>query len=256
MYIKKIFFVFLTISLLFSCANKKNITYISDIEKNNLVKINYSYNNYIESGDVLKIDIQTDIPEASKAYNPLSSKNSVSSIELLQIDGFLVDKNTSINIPVLGQISVLNLSENELEQKITKLLISGGHLNNPYVKIRRINSKFTVLGEVMKPGTYSFYDDRLNIFQALGYAGDLLITAKRSNIILIREENGIRKSYKISLNKSDLLKSPLYNTKNNDIIIVQPNYSKVKSAGFIGSPSSIASISSLLLSITLLIINK
>ena len=43
---------------------------------------------------------------------------------------------------------------------------------------------------------------------------------------------------------------------NNDVIIVNPNYNRIKSAGFIGSPSSIASISSILLSITLLIINK
>ena len=55
---------------------------------------------------------------------------------------------------------------------------------------------------------------------------------------------------------TELLEKPYYVIKNNDILIVEPNFSKVKSAGFIGSPSSIASISSLLLSITLLIINN
>ena len=70
------------------------------------------------------------------------------------------------------------------------------------------------------------------------------------------EYKALRKVYKISLNSYDLLLKPYYNINNNDIIIIHPNFSKVKSAGFIGSPSSIASISSLLLSITLLLINN
>ena len=66
----------------------------------------------------------------------------------------------------------------------------------------------------------------------------------------------MRKVYDISLSKSELLNKPYYLIKNNDVIMVKPNFSKVKSAGFIGSPASIASVASLLLSITLLIINK
>ena len=123
-------------------------------------------------------------------------------------------------------------------------------------KNNSVNSKFTVLGEVRNPGTFSYYDRNLNIFQALGYAGDITITGKRKNITLIREENGMRKVYDISLSKSELLNKPYYLIKNNDVIMVKPNFSKVKSAGFIGSPASIASVASLLLSVTLLILNK
>ena len=62
--------------------------------------------------------------------------------------------------------------------------------------------------------------------------------------------------YNIDLTKSDIIRRPYFYIHNNDVIIVEPNFSKVKSAGFIGSPASIASISSLLLSITLLLINN
>ena len=106
------------------------------------------------------------------------------------------------------------------------------------------------------PGTYFNYENHLNIFQALGFAGDLLITAKRKNVKLIRQENGLRKTYEFSLNNNEIFDKPYYYIKSNDVIIVSPNYSKIKSAGFIGSPASIASISSLVLSITLLIINN
>ena len=136
------------------------------------------------------------------------------------------------------------------------MLISQGHLKNPHVRVKKINRKFTVLGEVNMPGTYPNLNNNLNIFQAIGTAGDLLITAKRNNIKLIRVENGLSKTYTFSLSNSELFNKPYYNIKNNDIIIVEPNFSKIKSAGFIGSPSSLASLTSLILSITLLLLNK
>ena len=90
----------------------------------------------------------------------------------------------------------------------------------------------------------------------MGYAGDLTIDGKRKDVKLIREENGTREVYTIELTKSELLNSSTYFIKNNDVIIVNPSFSKVKSAGFIGSPASVASIASLLLSITLLLTNN
>ena len=73
---------------------------------------------------------------------------------------------------------------------------------------------------------------------------------------MVREENGVREIYNIELTQAELLNRPIYYIKNNDVIIVNPSFSKVKSAGFIGSPASVASIASLLLSITLLITNN
>ena len=119
-----------------------------------------------------------------------------------------------------------------------------------------MNSKFTVLGEVKNPGTFSYTDKNLNFFQAIGYAGDLTIDGKRNNIKLIREKDGVKTISIIKLNDVDFINSSHYNIKNNDVIIVDQSFSKVKSAGFIGNPSSISSIASLLLSITLLITNR
>ena len=242
--------------MLASCSSNSQLVYLNDSVKDNFYKVDYSaFNNNIETGDILKIDIQTIIPEAALPYMTYTNKNTPN-LSLLNIEGYVVNENKIINYPTLGDVSVENLSENKLAERIKKLLIDGEHLTNPHVKVRRINSKFTVLGEVGNPGTFSYYDRNLNIFQALGYAGDITISGKRKNITLIREENGIRKVHEISLSKSELLNTPYYLIKNNDVIMVKPNFSKVKSAGFIGSPASIASVASLLLSITLLILNK
>lgn len=245
--------------ILASCSTKNQLIYLKDFDKQNTYsKLDYSVlNNNIEVGDILKIDVQTIVPEAAIPYNKISTRQTQSqNLDLLKLEGYLVDDFKMINYPVLGKISVEGLSENQLESKITQLLLDGNHLTNPTVKVRRVNSKFTVLGEVRNPGTYSYFDKNLNIFQALGFAGDLTIDGKRKDITFIREENGNREVYKIELTKAELLNRPIYYIKNNDVLIVNPSFSKVKSAGFIGSPASVASIASLLLSITLLITNN
>lgn len=241
-----------------SCTTKNQIKYLNDIKKkeaNSWLNL-ANPNEKIEEGDILKIDVITVIAEASTPYNKQKFDYTQTNIEILKLNGYLVDSQMTINFPVLGKINVENLNEKGLEEKIKKLLNDGNHLTNPIINVRRINNKFTVLGEVNNPGTFSYFDKNINILQALGYAGDLTIDGNRKDITLVREINGKRQAYNIGLTKSEFLESPLYNIKNNDIIIINPSFSKIKSAGFIGSPASIASIAQILLSITLLIINN
>jgi len=255
---KNLFLIIVASFILASCSTKSQLVYLKDSANHDVNKVDYSnLKNNIESGDILKIDVNTIIPEAAIPYNNMDAMiaNSIN-LDILKLEGYIVDEFKMINYPILGEISVQDMSINQLENKITQLLLEGGHLTNHAVKIRRLNSKFTVLGEVRHPGTFSYIDDKLNLFQALGYAGDLTINGKRNDITIIREENGLQKIHKIDLTKSNFLLKPYYQIKNNDVIIINPNYSLVKSAGFIGSSASIASVSSLLLSITLLIINK
>ena len=252
---KRFYYSIICLIFLSSCSTKNQLIYLKDIKKqeaNSWVDIPV-VTDRIESGDILKIDVKTTVPEASVPYNIINTVRNQTSLEIIKLDGYLVDNNMMINFPVLGKVSTNELNERQLEEKLTNLLVQGDHLSNPTVIVRRINSKFTVLGEVKNPGTFSYSDKKINILQALGYAGDLTIDGKRKDITLIRDEDGKRKAYNIELTKSDFLNSPLFNIKNNDILIINPSFNKVKSAGFIGSPASIATIASLLLNITLLI---
>ncbi len=243
-------------SLFFACSFKNQLTYLNNGKEGNISKTNFNIKNYIDIGDILKIDIKTAISEVSAPYNNIEKLNSSHHSNKLILDGYKVKNDSTIDYPVLGKITVVGLTTNELAIKLRNMLVKEGQLTNPHIKINKVNSKFTVLGDVKFPGTYFNYEDQLNIFQALGLAGDLLITAKRKNIKLIRQENGLRKTYEFSLNSDEIFDKPYYFIQSNDVIIIEPNYSKIKSAGFIGSPSSIASISSLVLSITLLLINN
>jgi len=254
---RKILLIVVGFLMIGACTSKKQITYLKEIEKYPNTDITKQKTaSTIQVDDVLRIEVRSMIPEAAIVYNRVPQQvSTVQNINLLQLEGYLVSSEYTINFPVLGVLNVTGTTL-QLEKEIAKRLLEGGHLVNPTVSVRLLNGKFTVLGEVAKAGTYTFLEKNLTVLQALGYAGDLTISGKRNNITLIREINGVRSTVKLDLTSKDLLDNPAYYIRNNDIIIVNPTFNRVKSAGFIGSPQSIASISSILLSVTLLIINK
>jgi polysaccharide export outer membrane protein len=169
------------------------------------------------------------------------------------LQGYLVSNDGKINLPILGEIEVKNLTFTQVESKIQGELISRQLLKNPIVVCRILNAKVTVLGEVRNPGTYTFYENNLTILQALGLAGDLNINGVRKNIKVIRMENNQQKIGEIDLTKKDWMKSPFYFIKPNDVIIVNPNTAKVKSAGIIGSAGTLLGTISVILSSFLII---
>ena len=244
----------LIICLFGSCSSRKQLIYLND---NTYSVTEVSYPIYtLQPQDILKIDVQSMSSEAAIPYNKIRPSNINSNINILQLEGYLISDKYSLEFPTLGIIDVKGKTTSNLEDEINNRLLNGGHLINPIVSVRLINARFSVLGEVKSPGTYSFVGERLSILQALGYAGDLNIDGKRTEIQLIRETNGQRIIHEINLNEVNTLDDPYFYVHSNDVIIVKPNFNKVKSAGFIGSPQSISSLASLILSITLLLINN
>jgi polysaccharide export outer membrane protein len=248
---KNIFFRILFLVLLTSCASKKDILYIQDADVNNSSNIIYQ-NATIQPNDILKITVETLVPQAAVPYNRgTSSGAQVNSLELIKLNGYLVENNGSISFPVLGEINVSNLTTFEVGEKVKELLVLGGHLNKPSVDVRLLNAKITILGEVNTPGTYNFTEQNITIFQALGYAGDLTINGKRDDIIITRDVNGLRTQ--IDLTSTDFMSSEFYFIKPNDTIIVNPNNPRVKNAGFVGNVGTVLTIASLLLSSIILL---
>lgn len=211
---------------------------------------------FIQTNDIVSVKITTDVPELSSIYNFSSSQqNSSGNAASMQLQGYLVANDGTINIPVLGIQKIAGLTLIQAEKQIQKALVEGGFLKNPVVICRLLNAKFTVLGEVNSPGTYTFYENSLTLLQALGLSGDLTINGVRKKITIIRTENGKQTYGTVDLTKSDWFKSPFYFVKPNDVIIVDPNTAKVKSAGIINNPGNFISILSVVLSSIILIKN-
>jgi polysaccharide export outer membrane protein len=84
----------------------------------------------------------------------------------------------------------------------------------------------TVLGEVNRQGDYIVSNGQATILNALGMAGDLTVYGKRTDVLVIRTENGQITHGKVNLQDANLINSPYYNLKQGDAIIVSANNTK------------------------------
>jgi len=250
---KKISSAFIIIGLLQSCVSKKQMLYLQDLDSVNSQEITYN-NHTLQVDDILKISVGALMSEAALPYNNFTAGSVVANnIDVMKLDGYLVSQNNTINFPVLGELSVKEKTAQDLENDIKKLLVDGGYLINPNVTVRLLNAKVTILGEVKRPGTFSFTENNISLLQALGLAGDLTINGSREDVVVLRRVDGLQTTERINLTSASWLSGPYQMVKPNDVIIVNPNNAKLKTAGYVGNITAILGITSLLLSSIILL---
>ena len=244
----------LIISIVFlqSCVSKKEMLYLQDVASYNNTEVTYN-NHTLQVDDILKISVGALMPEAALPYNNVTGGSVVAnSVDIMKLDGYLVSQNYTINFPVLGELSVKEKTTQDLENSIKKLLVDGGYLINPNVTVRLLNAKVTILGEVQQPGTFSFTENNISLLQALGLAGDLTINGSREDVVVLRYVDGVQTTERINLTSANFLSGPYQMVKPNDIIVVNPNSAKLKTAGYVGNISAILGITSIILTSILL----
>ena len=119
--------------------------------------------------------------------------------------------------------------------------------------MRILNFKFSVLGEVKNPGSHTIPSERVTLLEALANAGDLTIYGKRDNILVIREKDGNKIYNRIDITKSDFINSEFYYLTQNDVVVVEPNKTRVNASAFGPNIGAIISATSLLISIIVLL---
>ena len=249
---RKISLAFIIIGLLQSCVSKKQMLYLQDLDTINNQELKYN-NPTLQVDDILKISVGALMPEAAIPYNNITGGSVVANnIDVMKLDGYLVSKTMTINFPVLGELSVKEKTAQDLENDIKKLLVDGGYLINPNVNVRLLNAKVTILGEVKRPGTFSFTENNISLLQALGLAGDLTINGSREDVVVLRYVDGVQTTARINLTSANFLSGPYQMVKPNDVIVVNPNSAKVKTAGYVGNISAILGITSIILTSILL----
>jgi polysaccharide export outer membrane protein len=255
-------FIIVCLGLLSSCATKKEILYLQDIDDYNNTAVVYP-DNKIQPNDILSIIISSgSISEASAPYNKQGQVGNMAAgggggggqQQNFLMQGYLVSNELTIKLPILGVISVADKVHKDLEISLEKMLIEDKHLAAPTVMVTLLNAKYTTLGEI-GTGTHYFNENNLTILQAIGTASDLNMRGVRKDIVLIREVGGMRTIAHIDLTASDLLESPYYFIKPNDVIYVKPNDVQVKTAGYITGPVALISFATLLVTTILLISN-
>lgn len=254
-------FWFLLLAILtVSCSSQKKIAYFKGLNTESVESINAQFQTNHEAricnGDMLSITVSGLDPLAVAPFNlPLVSYATPGSDQLYSaptLQSYLVDVNGEITFPVVGKIKIVDLTKSEAIALLNDKLKP--YLKEPIITIQFMNYRITVLGEVLRPGQYVINNERVTILDALGMAGDMTIYGVRTNLLVIRENNGKIEVHRVDMNSNDVLKSPYYFLQQNDVIYVEPNSVKsIASQNFslyLSSLSTVATVTAVIYSIT------
>ncbi|MDQ0476433.1 polysaccharide biosynthesis/export family protein [Chryseobacterium sp. MDT2-18] len=236
--IKNIFLAATLIAMAFSCKPKENMVYMEKqtTELDQEVKQAVFEGSHLQPGDLLDIKVTAFDDNAVRPFNINTMNQAGNSSEFLPNQtaqtgpvGYLVSNEGYIVFPVLGKIMVQNMTMSQLRENLETRLLE--YLTDPLVSIRQLNFNITVLGEVKKPGQYTSPSDKVTLLQALGMAGDMTDNGDRTQVKLVRHENGIDQTHVIDFTDKNITSSPYYYMQQNDVLYVQPDENKKIIAG-------------------------
>ncbi|WP_031425138.1 polysaccharide biosynthesis/export family protein [Flavimarina sp. Hel_I_48] len=241
---------FALLLILNSCVSKKDVLYFQDIENLREQQDSITYNTIIRPDDLLTITVSALNPETVVPFNPplVSTPSGDGTINgARQIQTYLVDKDGTIEFPVLGSLELGGMTRQAATRTIKEKLAT--YVIDPIINLRILNFTISVLGEVQRPGTFTVNDERVTILEALGLAGDMTIFGEREKVQVIREENGKTRYGVLDFTSVDLINSPFYYMQQNDVIIVPPNGAQIQSSGFNRNTSVFISVAGIIISV-------
>lgn len=258
----KLYSILLGCLLLVACDASKKVVYLQNLQADQPQTIDKNNDIVIQPRDMLSIVVSSKDPELASLFNlprvsyeAGTSQNSAPNNN--RISGYIVNPEGNIDFPNIGPIHIAGLTRNQVSELIKKRLSEEELLKDAVVSVEYMNLRYSVMGEVAHPGNFNIDRDQITLLEALSEAGDLTIYGKRDRIFVIREENGLRHTYRIDLRSASLFDSPAYYIRQNDLVYVEPN--KVRAgqstvnANNVRSVSLWTSIASLLTSISVLI---
>lgn len=93
-------------------------------------------------------------------------------------------------MPVLGRIKVGGKTRLEVADLIKYRLLSGEMLADPTVLVEYFDLPFYALGEIGRTGRITIPRDNVTLMEAISLAGDLTISGRRDNVMVLRTEKG------------------------------------------------------------------
>lgn len=222
--IHKLFYFFIAISLitLSSCGAVKyeELLLFDDIE-NEQYEIQTNPSLRVQPDDILNIEVASRNPETVAAFKQYGYSNSEQGAGALAVvKGYRIDELGLIYLPFVGAVPVIGMRLLDIRTVIQNRLRD--FIPDANVQVRFANFRITLLGEVNAPGVYSIPNERINILEAIGLAGDLTSYANRDEILLIRERNGAREFIRINIQNRQLFDNSYFYLSPNDLIYVEP----------------------------------
>ena len=211
--------------ILSSCSSHKQLVYLQDVDEQTTENIFFKQpiEYRIQNQDILYIKILSLSDEANEMLNVTSTRyqqNLFQNETSLFINGYSVSDSGYVDVPVVGEILVLDMTLDEakaaIKSKIDEYLIGAT------VIVKLISFKFTVIGEVARPGMYNNYNNQVSVLEAIGRAGDITDFGNRERILVVRPTKKETRTFRIDLTKKELLSSDGFFLLPNDIVYVEP----------------------------------
>lgn len=252
--ITKFGLVALLMAVLFaSCVPQKKMLYLKEAqmaaENQSINYVNERSINYkLQPGDNLYIRFINTLDERSSALLNGETTRTVSSDASIYLSSYTIDEEGFIEMPLIGKIELQNLTVDEAKDRLQTEL--NKYVNETTIIVKLSNFNLTVLGEVSRPGMYKVYQSQINLFEAISLAGNMTNFAKNDQVKIIRQTENGSEILTVDMGSADILASPYYYLKPNDIIYVEPL--KIKQWGFTTFPySMVISLASLALTLYL-----
>ena len=232
----------LLMAMLFaSCVPQKKMLYLKEAqmlaENQSINYVNDRSINYkLQPGDNLYIRFVNTIDERSTVLlNGGEASRTLSSDASIYLQSYTIDEEGFIEMPLVGKIELQNLTVDEAKDRLQAEL--NQYINQTTIIVKLSNFNLTVLGEVSRPGMYKVYQSQINLFEAISMAGNMTNFAKNEEVRIIRQTDNGSEIITVDMGSADILASPYYYLKPNDIIYVEPL--KIKQWGFTTFPYSI-----------------
>lgn len=220
-----------------SCKSYKDLVILDDLQDEQSFLTDqppYTPDYIVKKGDNLYVSILSMNTEMNQLYNPAVAQSSgqetgtqimYGSLASQFINGYLVDKGGNISLPIIGKIHVEGVSIPIVESQVKVKALE--YLKDPTVKVKLLNYKVTVLGEVNTPGTYYNYDKSMSILDALSMAKGITDFAQTDKVLVLRHTDKGTKTYRLNLqSSSSLLNSEAYFLQPDDIVYIEPGKNK------------------------------
>ena len=234
----------MTVSMFTSCVPQKKILYLQNetmMNDSSFMSIVYDnervFDYKVQPGDNLYIRIASLDSKFNTYFNYTNQLTTTTSTyssgnSAIYLNGYTIGEDGNINMPFAGNIYVKDLTVDEIQEKVQTIINEYLKETIVYVKLGVFN--LTILGEVARPGQYQIYQSDINLFQAIALAGNATDFANKANIKIIHQTPKGSQIVRVNLNDADILSSPDYYLKPNDIIYVEPL--KTKQFGFTSVP--------------------
>ncbi|MDR2385840.1 MAG: polysaccharide biosynthesis/export family protein [Tannerella sp.] len=236
----KYLFMVAIAAFLSSCGSNKNIAYFQDIEKygQNFKSADYyKYEPVIKSNDQLRITVSAPALYQEKVaqFNlPVSSYLTPGETNLTStpsLPTYHVDKEGIINFPVLGKLKLAGMTKQEAMNYIEKR-IADYIREKVIVNLEVASFNISVHGEVFKPGPVKLTNERISVLAALGAAGGITVYGDKTNVLLVRDNNGTIEHCKFDLTQSDIFNSPYFYLHQNDMLFVESTKSRMQDSEY------------------------